>query len=159
MKTRSTRTGRSVIDKCSILSMIPSDRHCVLSIYRLPFSLTPLARRLWNRLQYFCLPLPYTDRIEWIDDARTCSTAVVSSKSNDPGIGNSTSSSSSSSSPARLPAAAWASLPFSLSRCGMLRLARPERRRLHLLSILIPHLFGLGCRSISNLGLLDSIGK
>jgi hypothetical protein len=33
---------------------------------------------------------------------------------------------------------------------GMLRLARLERRRLCLLSILISHLFGLGCRSISN---------
>ena len=150
-----------MIDKCSILSMIPSDRRCVLSIYRLPFSLTPLARHLWNWLQYFCLPLPYTDRIEWIDDTRTCSTAVVSAKSNDPGIGSSTSSSSSSSSPARFPAAVWASLPFSWSHWGhgMLRLARLERRRLCLLSILIPHLFGLGCRSISNLGLLDSIGK
>ncbi len=41
----------------------------------------------------------------------------------------------------------------------MLRLARLERRRLRLLSTLVPHLFGLGCRSISNLGLLDSIGK
>ena len=42
---------------------------------------------------------------------------------------------------------------------GMLRLARLERRHLRLLSTLIPHLFGQGCRSISNLGLLDGIGK
>jgi hypothetical protein len=42
---------------------------------------------------------------------------------------------------------------------GMLRLALLERRRLRLLSILIPHLFCLGCRSISNLGHLDIIRK
>jgi len=105
----------------------------------------------------------HADRIEWIDDTGTHSTGVVVLKVEQPRhtqldlfvfvfvlILLRTS-------PSRRMGIA-ALFVIALGH-GMLRLARLERRRLRLLSTLVPHLFGLGCRSISNLGLLDSIGK
>jgi hypothetical protein len=103
------------------------------------------------------------DRIEWIDDTRTRSTGIMVLKVERPRqrqldlfvfvfalilL---------RASPSRR--MGIAALFVIAPGHGMLRLARLERLRLRLLSTLIPDLFSLGCRSISNLGLLDSIGK